>query len=236
MRLNPFTFLKRPLRTSGRKAPAMPDVSPTPPAPAGGADRLGVLVDAIGRLADQQRSLLDALKPTQAAPAAQPASPATSADSIRAMVTEILKEQQVTATRSAARSAYAREHLADLPEAYRRLLPETDDAAVLSAAEQDLRRQFRQDLKGLIRSTGEPAGAEIGGDSPGGLPPAAAIDYAKLSPLQQIAVGLRGKTPAARINPPKSGKLASAAAADDAGNDAVADDSWDDAALFVGAD
>src|SRR5204862_3044113 len=112
--------------------------------PATGPDRLSALTDAIGKLADQQRSLLDALKP---APTAQPAPAAASgfapsADSIRSLITEVLKEQQASTARSAARSAYAREHLADIPEAYRRLLPETDDATALAAAEQDLRRQF----------------------------------------------------------------------------------------------
>ena len=36
---------------------------------------------------------------------------------------------------------------------------------------------------------------DIGGDIPGGQPPRAAVDVAKLSPVQQIALGLRDARP-----------------------------------------
>ena len=101
----------------------------------------------------------------------------------------------------------------------------------MSIAEQDLRKQFREDLKALGRPAGE-SGATIGGDVPGGLPPAAAIDYAKLSPLQQIAVGLRGSTPARASKP----KPRAPEPKDDAGDEPTSPDAWDDSALFVGAD
>ena len=54
--------------------------------------------------------------------------------------------------------------------------------------------------------TGSPGAApgpspDIGGDLPGGEPLVAAIDHAKLSPLQQIALGLRGVTPVGLTHP-----------------------------------
>ena len=45
------------------------------------------------------------------------------------------------------------------------------------------------------------ASADIGGDLPGGEPLVAAIDHAKLSPLQQITLGLRGVTPVGLTHP-----------------------------------
>jgi len=72
-------------------------------------------------------------------------------------------------------------------------MPEADDAADLAAAEADVRRRFRDDFR-AAGGTGAPAapGAhDVSGDVPGGRRPAAAVDYSTLSPLQQIAVGLR---------------------------------------------
>jgi len=43
--------------------------------------------------------------------------------------------------------------------------------------------------------------SDIGGDLPGGEPLVAAIDHAKLSPLQQIALGLRGVAPVGLTHP-----------------------------------
>ena len=43
--------------------------------------------------------------------------------------------------------------------------------------------------------------ADIGGDLPGGEPLVAAIDHARLSPLQQITLGLRGVTPVGLTHP-----------------------------------
>jgi hypothetical protein len=65
----------------------------------------------------------------------------------------------------------------------------------------------------------------------GGAPPAAAVDFSKLSPMQQIAVGLRQK-PAERIIP--TAKKDPHAGQDLPTDDAAALDPQD--ALFVGAD
>ena len=51
------------------------------------------------------------------------------------------------------------------------------------------------------RQTSPPAGTDIGGDIPGGQAPRAAIDVAKLSPVQQIALGLRDAKPVGPVPP-----------------------------------
>jgi hypothetical protein len=210
----------------------MSDVSSQPPAaPPAGDDPLRAVLGAVARLAEQQQSLVDLFR--SAGPASPAAAQPSLKDELRSLVTGLFKEHQAAATRSAARDAYLREHVADLPDAYRRLLPETDDPAALSAAEQAVRRQFREDLKSILRTPGdagahrEAAAPSIGFQATGGAPPAAAIDYSKLSPLQQIAVGLRGVA-AERIPPTDSPPERAA------GADAPSPDPHD--ALFVGAD
>ena len=107
--------------------------------------------------------------------------------------------------RSTARASFEREHCTDLPDAYRRLLPETDDPAALADAEQSIRAQFRNDLKQARRASGDSLSSSAD-ESGRGLPPAAAIDYARLTPLQQIAVGLKrakaGRPTEVRTVPP----------------------------------
>ena len=60
MPLSLLNILKRPLRVSGRKALAM-SRSPITTAPTGD-DRLGRLIDVVGQLAQQQKSLLESLR------------------------------------------------------------------------------------------------------------------------------------------------------------------------------
>jgi hypothetical protein len=293
MTLNPFRFFTRPPRRGGGKArmfttpflsrsdapAAPPTAAPSSGQPGGeggrggaggGGDRLSALLDAVGRLADQQRSLLDALRPSpvggppmlpavaHAAHAEPPAGagsrPVVSADDVRAVVADALRSHAA----SAARDAYARDHLADLPDAYRRLLPAGGDPAALASAEQAIRRQFRDDLRavargggtggagggGMANPPGDPAArpdryrqdvfADVGGDDDAvGRPPAAAVDYAKLSPLQQIAVGLRG-TVARALPAGGGGNRPTARAADAASAGTDAPDPHEE--LFVGAD
>lgn len=234
MPMNFLNLLQRPLRRSGRKAVAMPQISVPVSPPAD--DRLGRLIDAIGQLAQQQRSLLEALRPQGPAltpsPATQPytaapisaAPPAVAAD-LRSFVADLFREHATSAQQSAAREAYVRQHLADLPEAYRRQMPDTADVAALADAEQTLRRQYRDDLRSVRKLSGEPAGT-VGGDHSGGQPPAAAIDYGKLSPMQQIALGLKSaSSPAAAIGAPVAGDSADAPR-----------DMLNGEPLFVGAD
>src|SRR5687767_8083648 len=84
MTLNPFTFFRCPLARRGRKAVAVSQAPARPSGPSavahpmgrgggGGDDRVSELLDAVARLAEQQRFLLDALRP------AAPAGPATPA-------------------------------------------------------------------------------------------------------------------------------------------------------------
>jgi hypothetical protein len=89
-------------------------------------------------------------------------------------------------------AARAAERLADLPAAYRRLMPATGSADDLAAAEQAIRRQYRDDLSAAGRTL---AG---GGPAPaaGGVSPAAApVDLSKLSGLALITMGLKAGTP-----------------------------------------
>jgi len=234
--MNLFNLLQRPLRRSGRKAAAMSQV--TVPVPPAADDRLGRLIDVVGQIARQQRSLLDTLRPPTAAvvpsPATQPyavapasaVQPAAVGEDLRSYVADLFRQHAASAQQSAAREAYIREHLGDLPEAYRRLMPQTHDAAALADAEQTIRRQFRDDLRSVRRSAGEPS-AFVGGEQPGGRPPSAAIDYGKLSPMQQIALGLKSAAPAAAAaNAPASG-----------GDDKTGSrDMLNGEPLFVGAD
>ncbi|QOV87412.1 hypothetical protein [Humisphaera borealis] len=247
-----FTLFKRPLHASGRKALAMSQTS-TPATPPD--DRLSRLIDAVGQLSRQQQTLLDGLKasPTPS-PAPNPlatasSSPAVSPADLRAFVADLFRQHSATAARSIARDEYLRQHLSDLPEAYRRLMPKTADDATLADAEQKVRRQFRDDLRSAGQGGRSPAtqpaapsAPDVGfdppedffGTDPGGQSPAAAIDYSKLSPMQQIALGLRGSpskaTPAAEAGSNRHPR--------DARSDqrAPAPDVLDGEPLFVGAD
>jgi hypothetical protein len=62
-----------------------------------------------------------------------------------------------------------------------------------------------------------PSGADIGGDLPGGAPLLPAVDVARLSPVQQIALGLRDARPVGPAHPraaQAAGAAAQAATAD----------------------
>ena len=172
-----------------------PTSSDAPPAPDVGR-QLGELSDAVRRLAESQQTLLDALSPARretSAPAAQPPSPA--ADDVRRVVLDVLREHDQQRQRADGRDRYVRQRMSDLPDAYRRLVPQTDDPAALAAAERDVRRQFREDLQAI--GAGAVAGNDVAGDvfTAAGQRPGSAVDYSTLSPLQQIALGLRDATP-----------------------------------------
>jgi hypothetical protein len=191
-------------RTGGGKELAMNDVLPSPePAPADGPGapdagrQLAELSDAVRRLAESQQTLLDALAPARreggaTAPQAQPHS---AADDVRRIVLDVLREHDQQRHRADGRDRYVRQKMADLPDAYRRLMPQTDDPGALATAERDVRRQFREDLRAI---GADATGADVAGEpaTGAGHRPGAAVDYSKLSPLQQIALGLRDARPA----------------------------------------
>jgi hypothetical protein len=56
------------------------------------------------------------------------------------------------------------------------------------------------------------SGGDIGGDLPGGAPLLPAVDVARLSPVQQIAMGLRDAKPVGPAHP-RAAQAAGAAAA-----------------------
>lgn len=262
-----LSFLQHPSHSGGRKVvpmfrftqssksspagrsvdPIAADSVPTDPRPAEPrpADRLSQVLDAVARLAEQQRAVLEALQSGGVAPgsvvpggvvatsasAVPAASAGVTADAVRALVAEQLNRHHTLV----ARQGYAREHLSDLPEAYRRLLPETADVSALASAEQEIRRQFRDDLRAVRRSAGEPAVDQVAGQALGGESPAAAVDFARLSPLSQIELGLRAsslRAPAAR--PGATGRRDAVSSSVDTADTEAEEDPHDQ--LFVGAD
>ena len=121
-------------------------------------DRLGRLIDVVGQLAQQQKSLLESLRASPPAPSSgtlSPVAPGTapsplgSTADIRAFVADMFRQHSTAAAQTATRDGYIKQYLADLPEAYRRLMPDTADAAALADAEQKIRRQFRDDLRSV---------------------------------------------------------------------------------------
>jgi hypothetical protein len=158
---------QKPLESSGTNVPG--------DAPGAGANDAPDVSRQIAALTEAVNQLVRAQQPRQGAPDA-PAAPADAAA-------------------SAARERYVREHLGDLPEAYRRQMPQSADARQLADAEASIRRQFREDLRTTFAGASSPQ--DVGGDiaPAGGHPVVGSVDAARLSPVQQIALGLRGVTP-----------------------------------------
>lgn len=200
-----------------------PEPVDAPVPPAGDVGRqLGELSDAVRRLAESQQTLLEALAPARRDGSAPPALPLpTGADDVRRVVLDVLREHEQQRQRADGRDRYVRQKMSDLPDAYRRLMPQTDDAAALATAERDVRRQFRDDLRAI---GADPAGSDVAGEpvTNTGQRPGAAVDYSTLSPLQQIALGLRDAKPAGagRAGVPGNARAATRARANDDGQDA----------------
>ena len=180
----------------------MPDPNKeTAPDLAAEVTRLTGLVADLGKtmqtLATGQQQLVETFGRAQpaAAQSAAPAPQATTAaagkpltlDDVARAVRDGLAADQQTRAKSEARDRYAAEKLKDLPAVYRAKLPATDDAAALSAAEQAIRAEFKSDFAAL----GGRAADVSGTPPPGGQPPAAAVDYTKLSPQAAIEAGLK---------------------------------------------
>lgn len=98
--------------------------------------------------------------------------------------------------------------------------PPLPDVTAHLAALADAMRRLAESQKTLIETVkpvtaqpappaarAAPANTDIGGDPAGGASPGAlgAIDYSKLSPLQQITLGLRNATTPATPRAPASG-------------------------------
>jgi hypothetical protein len=82
------------------------------------------------------------------------------------------------------------------------------------------------------------AAADVDGaaDGSGGQRPGTAVDYSKLSPLQQIALGLRDARPAGAVRLPPRVRRSSAAPAPRRAAPPEPDDEHDLEPLFHGAD
>ena len=74
-------------------------------------------------------------------------------------------------------------------------------AELTSAVNRLVRAQQAQTQRPASPADALGASPDIGGDLPGGEPLVAAIDHAKLSPLQQITLGLRGVAPVGLTHP-----------------------------------
>ena len=176
------TTMSQPNESPGARAPvdANPPTPPpaSAPAPADVSRHIAELTNAVNQLLAAQR---------QQPAAAHAPSPSHS----------------VTGE---ARDRYVREHLADLPEAYRRQMPEAADERQLAEAEQAIRRQFRGDLRAALGAGGaaHDASVNVGGEIQGGRGPAAAaaaVEHGRLSGVQQIALGLRDAKPVGPAHP-----------------------------------
>lgn len=195
-----FHYFKRSPRAGDGKEPTMSHPTESPggtnvPAPDPSAPPTAATPDISRQIAD----LTDAVNQVLAAQRQQPAS-SGAADAAPA------------AAARAARERYVRDHMSDLPEAYRRQMPDAAaDEQQLAEAEQEIRRQFRGDLRTALSAGGATAddasasaAPDVGGEIPGGRGPAAAaatLDYARLSPVQQIALGLRDARPVGPAHP-----------------------------------
>jgi hypothetical protein len=73
--------------------------------------------------------------------------------------------------------------------------------AELTAAVNRLVQSQSQQHQARPDSVAPAAAADIGGDLPGGAPLVPAVDYARLSPLQQITLGLRDAKPVGVTRP-----------------------------------
>jgi len=81
-----------------------------------------------------------------------------------------------------ARDDYAAEHMKDLPAAYHGLLPATDDAEALKAAEQKVRQQAAADAKAAGWKVPDVGSKPPGGSGPGDAQP----DTSKMSPTAAL--------------------------------------------------
>jgi hypothetical protein len=160
---------------------------------------VGKLADSLKAVADGQAEITKIVsKPAaaatadKAAEAAKPLTQESVAELIRKGVTEALSAAKGAEAKIAAVAKYATEKMKDLPEVYRKLLPQTDDAAQLAAAEQTIRTQYKSDL-----SASGAVPKDVGGaaDLAGGAAPLAVVDYSKLSPMEKIVAGLKQSKP-----------------------------------------
>jgi hypothetical protein len=108
----------------------------------------------------------------------------------RAELLKTLKEERdanrASESKRVARESFALDKMKDLPEAYRRDLPDTEDQATLASAEQTIRQRYRDDMKAAGFAVKDVNGNAPGGGSPATAPP----DLSKLNPIQLITAGL----------------------------------------------
>jgi hypothetical protein len=127
-----------------------------PPNPAAAAAPAGLTPnDLEAAIAKMVKPLVDRLEAfekkaaapsvAQADPAAAAAKPLTAADVAKVVSDALASRDASTAVKTAVATAATR--MADLPDAYKALLPQTADAGALAKAEQDIRTQYAADFK-----------------------------------------------------------------------------------------
>jgi hypothetical protein len=167
---------------------------------------VAALADAIGKSIAAQLQPLHEAVGKLSAPAATAAKeekhkPLT-ADDIAKIVGDKLAVHDSTQAKRAARDNHARAKMKDVPAAYLRDLPETDDQAALDAAEQRIRTQYRADLK-AAGITAPPVGSAVVVDtvSPGEL---GKLDVSKMSSTKKIEGLIASSRPSMRSGAPES--------------------------------
>jgi hypothetical protein len=138
------------------------------------------------------------------------------ADSVAAAVRplhEAIGQQQRALGAASVRDRYLLEKMADVPEAYRRSMPATDDAHALATEETKIRQAFRADLARLGFKS-----PDVGGAPPTaatGNQPLAALGGVNASPTEHIAAGLNARGgPGGAGAAPTSGNMEQQRAAD----------------------
>jgi hypothetical protein len=198
------------LKNLFRKESAMAETNPAPAAgtqlPADLAAQLAALTGIVGSLAESQKTIVSAVEKLTATPGTPPATGAAGAagkpnaitlEDLTRVLDQRDQQRSAAAAKTAARQGFIESKMNDLPSAYRQLLPDTDDAGQLAAAEQRIRTQYQADFK-----TAGGKVPDVGGGTPGGAPPAAGVvDVSKMSPTQLVEMGLKGSRPTGSVAP-----------------------------------
>lgn len=112
-------------------------------------------------------------------------------------IERIVRDRVGAISTDSARTIYAMKFMSDLPPTYRELLPKTIDQDKLSAAEQDIRAQYRNEMATHVplhaKAMGwtPPAGSA---DAPSTVQPPL-IDMSKMGGKELIAAGLKLSKP-----------------------------------------
>lgn len=154
---------------------------------------LDPITSGLGELAKNQKVIADTLAADKAAAeAAAKAAPADEAKALTAAdVAKLLDERdakrQAGQNATAARDAWIAKNASKLPEAYRKLIPATEDAAAIEKAGKEAAAAFEADFK----ASGAVAPAAAGTGAAAGAAAAGTVDLTKLSESQVREMALK---------------------------------------------